>query len=87
MRNLLSQHESRELRKGVETLKKRIEKHFGDADEPSLSRGLVELVQTACRKEYESVLDRAEEVVRLVYPAVEGEKEVGVEWRREGLGW
>ncbi|GAB7360517.1 hypothetical protein MBLNU230_g8466t2 [Neophaeotheca triangularis] len=87
MRNLLSQHESRELRKGVETLKKRIEKHFGDADEPSLSRGLVELVQTACRKEYESVLDRAEEVVRLVYPAVEGEKEVGIEWRREGLGW
>lgn len=87
MRNLLAAHDTRELRKGVEALKKRIEKHFGDADEPSLSRGLVEMVQRECGRAYVRVLEEVEDVVRVVYPSVEGEKDVVVEWRRDGLGW
>jgi hypothetical protein len=40
-KKILAGYDSKEIRKGIEALKKRVEKHFGDADDPGLSRGLV----------------------------------------------
>lgn len=79
-RKLLSQYDGREIRRGIETLKKRVEKHFGDADEAELSRGLVSKVLKACEGVYLGLGDRANKLVGEVY---EGGLEV--EWRREDV--
>ncbi|KAL8869227.1 MAG: hypothetical protein Q9174_004428, partial [Haloplaca sp. 1 TL-2023] len=47
-KKILQSYECREVRKGIETLKKRVEKHFGEADEVELSRGLVAKVLGGC---------------------------------------
>lgn len=79
-RKLLAQYDGREIRRGIETLKKRVEKHFGDADEAELSRGLVGKVLRACEVVY---LGLGERVDRLVGEVYEGGLEV--EWRREDV--
>ena len=79
-RKLLAQYDGREIRRGIETLKKRVEKHFGDADEAELSRGLVNKVLKACEGVYLGLGDR---VSRLVSEIYEGGLEV--EWRREDM--
>lgn len=81
-RNIFSQHDSKEIRRGIETLRKRIEKHFGDADEEMLSRNLVNFVCKECERGYERILERAENIIRVVYPNVEGEKAVEIEFSR-----
>ncbi|TKA60738.1 hypothetical protein B0A55_10609, partial [Friedmanniomyces simplex] len=84
-RNLFAQYDGKELRRGVETLRKRIEKHFGDADEEAISRGLVALVGKECERAYERTVERMERLVREVWPPGEGEKGVEVEFGREDV--
>ncbi|CZS95403.1 related to SEC3-component of exocyst complex [Rhynchosporium agropyri] len=76
-RKVLAGYDSKEIRKGIDALKKRVEKHFGDADEPGLSRGLVVKVIQNCEKFYERVEDRILTVSRDVY-----EGDVIAEWTR-----
>lgn len=64
---VLSNYDSKEVRKGIEALRKRVEKHFGDADEPGLSRGLVIKVLEECEKFYEKVEGRVGAVTTNVY--------------------
>ena len=66
-KKILTGYDSKEIRKGVETLRKRVEKHFGDADDPGLSRDLVAKVQDNCEKFYEKVEDRILTLSRDVY--------------------
>ena len=66
-RKVLAGYDSKEIRKGIETLKRRVEKHFGDADDPGLSRGLVAKVVQNCEKYYEKVEDRILTISRDVY--------------------
>lgn len=79
-KKLLSTYDTKEIRRGIETLRKRVEKHFGDADDPGLSRGLVQKVLKECENRYYSVGDRAARIVQDVY---EGSLEV--EWKREDV--
>ena len=79
-KKLLSAHDAKEIRRGIETLKKRVEKHFGDADDLNLSRGLVAKVLRECEIRYLGVGERVGRVVKDVY---EGSLEV--EWRREDV--
>ena len=81
-RNMLSQYDAKDIRRGLDTLRKRIEKHFGDADEEVLSRNLVEFVGKEVGRAYERTIERAEKLIREVYPPTEGEKEVVVEFTR-----
>ena len=76
-RKILAGYDSKEIRKGIETLKRRVEKHFGDADDPGLSRGLVWNVQQNCEKYYEKVEDRILTISRDVYDG-----DVLAEWTR-----
>jgi hypothetical protein len=76
-RKILAGYDSKEIRKGIETLKRRVEKHFGDADDPGLSRGLVSKVQQNCEKFYEKVEDRILTISRDVY-----EGDIVAEWIR-----
>lgn len=74
---LLSYHDSKEVRKGIEALRKRVEKHFGDADDPALSRGLVLKVTRECELFYHEVESRIGRATTDVYGG-----EVPFEWPR-----
>lgn len=64
---ILSTYDGREVRKGIEALRKRVEKHFGDADDPSLSRELVNRVLKDCEKFYNEVEVRISTITTTVY--------------------
>ena len=64
---VLAGYDAREVRKGIETLRKRVEKHFGDADDPALSRGLVTRVLRECERYYGEVEMRISTVIASVY--------------------
>ncbi|KAH8668075.1 exocyst complex component Sec3-domain-containing protein [Tricladium varicosporioides] len=79
-KKILAGYESKEIKRGIETLKKRVEKHFGDADDPGLSRGLVAKVVQNCEKFYEKVEDRILTISRDVYDG-----DVIAEWSRQDV--
>ena len=64
---ILGNYDSKEVRKGIEALKKRVEKHFGDADDPALSKGLVIKVLRECEKFYSDVEGRIGRITTDVY--------------------
>lgn len=64
---VLSTYDGREVRKGIEALRKRVDKHFGDADDPSLSRELVNRVLRECEKFYNDVEVRINTITTTVY--------------------
>ncbi|KAM0241638.1 hypothetical protein ACHAPO_001329 [Fusarium lateritium] len=65
---VLGNYDSKEIRKGIEALRKRVEKHFGDGDDdPALSRGLVIKVLSECEQFYEKVERRVGAVTTNVY--------------------
>jgi len=80
-KKVFGNYDAKEIRRGVDTLKKRIEKHFGDGDDTvGLSRELVVKVIRACEDRYLGVLDRVGKLVKEVY---ESSLEVG--WSREDV--
>ena len=79
---MLSQYDSKEVRRGIDTLRKRIEKHFGDADEDAISHKLIALVSKTCQAAYERAIDRMDRVVSQVYPTAEGEKSVEIDFSK-----
>jgi hypothetical protein len=69
---ILGAYDAKEVRKGIEALRKRIEKHFGDADEPGASvaaggKELVEKVTEECEKFYGRVELRIASITAEVY--------------------
>jgi len=81
-RKLVGSYEPRELRRGVDALRKRVEKHFGEAgaDEAdqagSGDRSLVVKVLAACEERYLKEVDKAREVPARVY----GEEALQANW-------
>lgn len=74
-KKLVHAHDAKEVRKGIEALKKRVDKHFGDADDPTISRDLVFKVLKECEKKYNEVCDRTVRINQDVYGG-----EVEVDW-------
>ncbi|KAF1845227.1 uncharacterized protein K460DRAFT_405495 [Cucurbitaria berberidis CBS 394.84] len=72
-KKLVHANDAKELRKGIEALKKRVDKHFGDADDPSISRDLVFKVLKECEKKY---LDMSERMVTINQDVYAGEVEI-----------
>jgi hypothetical protein len=64
---VLGQYDAKEVRKGIEALRKRVDKHFGDADDPALSRDLVAKVLRECERFYGDVESRLGRVVTDIY--------------------
>ncbi|KAL4806851.1 exocyst complex component Sec3-domain-containing protein [Aspergillus unguis] len=77
-KKVLAAYDAKEIRRGVEMLKKRVEKHFGDADDPGLSRSLVLKVLRACERRYEQAYDRTQHIIQTVY-----EGQLDLDWRKE----
>ena len=77
-KKVLSASDAKEVRHGIDALKKRVEKHFGNADDPGLSRNLVMKVLRECEERYLDILERTHAIVRDVYggePEVEFKKD------------
>lgn len=74
-KKLVHGHDAKEVRKGIEALKKRVDKHFGDADDPSISRDLVFKVLKECEHKYNDVYDRMIRINQDVYTG-----EVEIDW-------
>ena len=74
---VLGTYDAREVRKGIETLKKRVEKHFGDADEPAQAKPLVNRMLKECEVFYNNVELRIGTVTTEVYSG-----DVLFEWPR-----
>ncbi|GME37804.1 Exocyst complex component [Neofusicoccum parvum] len=72
----------KEIRKGIEALRKRVDKHFGDADDPGLSRNLVTKVLGECERKYQDVWQQLISVNNDIYG---GEIDVG-SWGDEIAG-
>ncbi|OAP54690.1 hypothetical protein AYL99_11138 [Fonsecaea erecta] len=86
-KKILGSYDAKEIRKGVETLKKRIEKHFTDADDPSATalerpgkKDLIGRVFEECAVRYAHAHDRMKMVVDRVY-----EGSLDIEWRKEDV--
>ena len=80
-KKILSSYDAKEIKRGIETLKKRVDKHFGDGDDTAgLSRELVTKVFRECESRYLQIADRVHTVIKDVY-----ESSLEVEWRREDV--
>lgn len=77
-KKLLGSYDSKEIRQGAHMLRKRVEKHFGDADDPALSRSLVQKVLDECEQRYKETHERIVNIVKIVY-----ESQLDVEWSPE----
>jgi hypothetical protein len=87
-RHFLADHyNAKEVRKGIDTLRRRIEKHFGDVEGESanVSRNLVGFVCAEAQKCYEGTLERTERLMGAIYPNTEGEKNVEVDFGRDDI--
>ena len=80
-KKIAAAHDSKEIRKSIDTLRKRIEKHFGESDEEQLSRQLMGLVYKECERRYDQILEKFQKVCRELYK--EEEKRVDIEWSKE----
>ncbi|OBT68490.1 hypothetical protein VE03_02839 [Pseudogymnoascus sp. 23342-1-I1] len=78
--HVLAEHDSKYIRNGIVALKKRVEKHFGDADDPGLSRALVAKVLAACESYFEDVENRVRAISTDVYDGVPA-----VEWTKSDI--
>lgn len=80
-KKILSNYDAKEIKRGIETLKKRVDKHFGDGDDTAgLSRELVIKVFKECEGRYLQIGERVNKVVKDVY-----ESSLEVEWKREDV--
>ena len=79
-KKVLNAYDAKEVRKGIEALKKRVEKHFGDSDDPanhSAGKSLISKVLEECNVRYDHAYDRMQTIVDQVY---EGNLEI--DWKK-----
>ena len=69
---MIAGYDAKELRRGIEALRKRVEKHFGEGDDPLLSKGLVGKVIKECERRYEEVGERVRSIAGRVYGEEDG---------------
>jgi len=79
-RKVLANYDSKEIRRGIEALRKRVEKHFGGEEGAAGGEALVKKVLSACEGFYEQVGERILVVSRDVYDG-----EVVAEWGRKDV--
>ena len=84
-KHILQAYDSKEIRKGIDVLKRRIEKHFDSADEPSSvhagqSKSLVARVFEECARRYAHAHDRMQDIINKVY---EPESKLAIDWTKE----
>lgn len=79
-KKLVHSYDGKEIRKGIDALKKRVDKHFGDADDPNISRSLVLKVFKECEDKYEDVYERTVRINQDIYTG-----EVDIDWGKNEI--
>lgn len=80
-KKILAAYDGKEMRKGIETLKKRVEKHFTDAEDPSSQTGskvLIASVLEECSTRYSHAWDRMKLIIERVY-----DSSLEIDWKKE----
>ncbi|KAL7269834.1 hypothetical protein RUND412_007483 [Rhizina undulata] len=72
-RKVLGNYDAKEIKRGIETLRKRVDKHFGDSDDPALCAKLLEKIFERLETEYIQTHKRVQLLLVTVY------KEQGLE--------
>ena len=75
---MLSHYDTKELRKGIDVLYKRIDKHFGQVSDetdavygskgPEIAKSLVQEVWRVCQKEYNTIIELCKRIISTYYP-------------------
>jgi hypothetical protein len=66
-KKVLGHHDNKEIKRGIETLRKRVDKHFGDSDDPALCAKLLEKLFTSLEKEYIETHRRVQKLMLTAY--------------------
>ena len=66
-KKVMGSNTTKDIRKGIDTLKARVEKHFGDADEPGISHKLLAVILDDCERRYVDLMDRTKRIATDVY--------------------
>lgn len=66
-KKVLGHHDSKEIRRGIETLRKRVDKHFADSDDAALCAKLLEKLSSCLEKEYIEAHRRVQKLLLTVY--------------------
>lgn len=66
-KKVVGSHDAKEIRRGIDTLRRRIEKHFGEGDDHAISSKLIAQLLGECERRYEDVLDRTQRIAGEVY--------------------
>jgi len=61
-KKMVASYDAKEVRRGIDTLRKRIEKHFGEADDPIISQKLISQILGECERRYNDVLKRVQRI-------------------------
>jgi exocyst complex component 1 len=77
-KRVLAHYDTKEIRKGIELLHKRVEKHFGQIPDEGdaiygtkggvIARELVQEVWKECQKEYDSIVELCKRIISIYYP-------------------
>lgn len=77
-KKVLSHYDTKELRKGIDLLHKRVDKHFGQASDDSdsvynqkqsmIAKDLVREVWKECQKEYVGIVELCQRIISIYYP-------------------
>ena len=81
-KKVLLHYEPKEIRKGVDLLYKRVDKHFGQVSDdgdasysargPAIAKSLVHEVWKECQKEYGDIVELCKRIISTYYSASEG---------------
>lgn len=66
-RKVMSSYNAKDIRKGVDALRARVEKHFAQGDEASISQKLVSTMLAECERRYNDICDRSKVIAAEVY--------------------
>ena len=66
-KKLLASYDGKEVKRGIEALKKRVDKHYGEGDDAVVARGLVNKILKECEERYANVIDRITKINAEVY--------------------
>ena len=66
-KKLMAGSDAKEVKRGIEALKKRVEKHFGEGDDAVVAKGLIGKVLKECEERYLGVLERVGKINTEIY--------------------
>lgn len=66
-KKVLQNHDGKEIKKGIEALKKRVDKHFGDGDDQVLAQRLVDRILERLQDDYIQTHKRVQMLLLTVY--------------------